>query len=224
MLRETELLRQIEKALVPGMHVPEPLRLLFNWIEEHGFVQDRAGTRVGGLHALNQNNQDENERIGGTDIEFLVESNSFLRAWFGHNRREVMDRLCVFARTGAEGSMAAFWLDENGNQKIVHLGTGSGSALVCVLTENAVDFLRLLAIGYEEICWSEDFDEPPSTEPEEDDPTPIGLPNVKFKKWVEDTFDTTVPATASEIVKHPSRMGDENSEDEFFRWVIANSG
>ena len=119
--------------------------------------------------------------------------------------------------------MAAFWLDENGNQKIVHLGSGSGSALVCVLAENTVDFLRLLAIGYEEICWSEDFDEPPPTEREEDDPTPIVLPNAKFKKWVEDTFDTTVPATASEIVKHPSRMGDDDSDDEFFRWVIANS-
>lgn len=37
------------------------------------------------------------------------------------------------------------------------MGSGSGSLLSCVLADNAVDFLRLLAIGYDEICWDEDF-------------------------------------------------------------------
>ena len=55
--------------------------------------------------------------------------------------------------------MAAFWLDDAGKQRIVHLGSGSGSTLVCILAEEAIDFLRLLAIGYDEICWSEVFSE-----------------------------------------------------------------
>ena len=59
--------------------------------------------------------------------------------------------------------MAAFWLDDDGKQKIVHLGSGSGSTLVCVLADDCVDFLRLLAIGYDEICWNEEFLQPPNT-------------------------------------------------------------
>ena len=37
------------------------------------------------------------------------------------------------------------------------MGSGSGSCLSCILADNTVDFLRLLAIGYDEICWEENF-------------------------------------------------------------------
>lgn len=35
---------------------------------------------------------------------------------------------------------------------------------------------------------------------------------------MRNTFNVTIPETASEIVKHPSSMDDESSEDEFWNW------
>ena len=77
----------------------------------------------------------------------------------------MLNRVCVFARTGGDGSMAALWLEPSGTQKIVHLGSGSGSTLVCVLT---------------------------------------------------------IPATASEIVRHPETMSTESPLDPFNKWVKEN--
>lgn len=109
--------------------------------------------------------------------------------------------------------MGAFWLADSGEIKIVHLGSGSGSTLTCVLADNTVDFLRLLAIGYDEICWSDEFANPPK-----DNPEFTVQPNTEFQNWVRNTFNVTIPQTALEIVKHPSLMDDEQSEDEFWNW------
>lgn len=137
-----------------------------------------------------------------------------MKYWFGHEAHEMLSRLCVFAKTGKEGSMAAIWLDPAGGQKIVHLGSGSGSTLVCVLAEEPIDFLRLLAIGYDEICWDEQFPAPPNQYP--------GLfihPHAAFRDWVSTTFGVSIPSTGREIVKCPAHMEDTVSEDPFHRWV-----
>jgi hypothetical protein len=115
--------------------------------------------------------------------------------------------------------MAAFWLDDAGKQRIVHLRSGSGSTLVCVLAEDAIDFLRLLAIGYDEICWSEVFSKPPNSE----GVGPYIEPNIEYQNWVRQTFSVTIPPTAAEIVKHPSSMDGDDSDDPFKRWVKDNT-
>ncbi len=213
------LQQQIEETLLPGMRLPEPLVLLLRWIEDKGFFIDRDNRRIGFLYPLDKLKSEwtETELPGGTHIEFFAEGNANLKYWFGHERLDVLDRLCVFAKTGADGSMAALWIDDRGKQNIVHLGSGSGSILVCVLADDPVDFLRLLAIGYDEICWNSAFSEPPNSGG--------GLfvrPNVEFQDWVAKTFSTTIPRTAIEIVKHPSEMGDTESLDDFCRWVEKN--
>ena len=219
-LSVSTLQKQIEGTLLPGMRVPEPLALLFQWIEDNGFFIDRDNRRIGFLYPLEtlQAEWTETERPGGTHIEFLAEGNVNMKYWFGHERPEVLNRLCVFAKTGADGSMAAFWIDDCGKQRIVHLGSGSGSILVCVLADDPVDFLRLLAIGYDEICWNSAFSEPPNTHGEL-----FVHPNVKYQEWVAKRFSVTIPKTAAEIVKHPSEMGDSQSEDDFCRWVEKNT-
>jgi hypothetical protein len=209
---------QIERTLLPGMRVPEPLALLFAWIEDNGCCIDRKGQRVGFLYSLQKLKAEwtPDERPGGTHIEFFAQGND-LKYWFGHDRPEVLNRLCVFAKTGSDGSMAAFWIDDHGKQRIVHLGSGSGSTLVCVLADDPVDFLRLLAIGYDEICWNSHFTEPPNSEGGS-----IVHPNVEFQNWVTRTFSVSIPKTAAEIVKHPSKMGDAESPDDFWQWVEKN--
>ena len=58
--------------------------------------------------------------------------------------------------------MCALWLDDAGETKIVHMGSGSGSTMTCVLAHSGLDFLRLLATKYDEICRNEDFSMPPN--------------------------------------------------------------
>jgi hypothetical protein len=214
------LFDQIERTLLPGMYIPEPIELLFAWIEGKGLFIERDGQRIGFLYPLEKLKAEwtETERPGGTDIEFFAEGNANMKYWFGHERPEVLNRVCVFAKTGADGSMAAFWIDDDGRQRIVHLGSGSGSILVCVLADAPIDFLRLLAIGYDEICWNSAFSKPPNADG--------GLfvhPNVEYQAWVKSTFSVTIPQIAAEIVRHPCEMGDNESEDVFCRWVENNN-
>jgi len=79
-----------------------------------------------------------------------------------------------------------------------------------------IDVLRLLAIGYDELCWPAAFDRPPNNIRDF-----IVQPNTDFQDWVRNTFPGSIPATASEIVRHPSDMGDEDSLDPFHRWVAS---
>lgn len=218
----SQLEEQIALTLLPGMAMPEALRKLFSWIEARGLFVDGKNGRLGFLfpEAEQKAGWTSTGRPGGTDISFYAEGNANLKYWFGHERPEVLNRLCVFAKTGAEGSMAAFWIDEQGQQKIVHLGSGSVSIMVCVLADSAIDFLRLLAIGYDEVCWGEQFSEPPNTD------SAFGFavaPNVEFQQWVRSTFDVSIPSKGSDIVVHPDDMGRPESLDPFNQWVQAST-
>jgi hypothetical protein len=199
------------------MVVPEPLEQLFQWIEERGLYLDRPKGRIGFLFPEEEMKAGwtDSGRPGGTNIDFYAEGDANLRHWFNKDSDEITSRLCVFCRTGGDGSTGAFWLDDQGQQRIVHLGSGSGSIMVCVLADDPVDFLRLLAIGYDEVCWG-GFDGPPN--PGEEFTV---APNDTFRDWVRTTFGVTIPAHGSEIVKHEADMGDAGTADPFCRWVNA---
>lgn len=205
------LARELAAVLPPGMTVPAPLAALYDWIEERGLFVDHAGGRVGFLfpEAELKAGWTDAGRPGGTIIEFAAEGSGNLRTWFGHDDPTLGQRLCVFAQSGAEGSSAAFWLDDDGRQRIVHMGSGSGSTLVCVLADDALDFLRLLAIGYDEICWG-GFDTPPGAD--------VG-PNRPYRDWLVATFGVAVPATGDAIVRTPAFMESKASDDPFWRWA-----
>jgi len=212
--------RQIEATLCPGMSLPNPLEQLFRWIEANGLFVDTDSGRIGFLFPEREQKENATEtgRPGGTDIRFAAEPDPGLQYWFGKESPEITNRLCVFAKTGWDGSMAAFWLADDGSQKIVHLGSGSGSTTVCVLADDAVDFLRLLAIGYDEICWGEFFFAPPSADGF------IIEPNHAFVEWVTSTFGVTIPPCGAEIVKHRAAMEDADSKDVFWQWVKLQAG
>lgn len=213
--------RQIEATLCPGMTVPEPLELLFKWIETKGYFIDKPAGRLGFLFPEDEmkSGWTETGRPGGTDITFAPEGNVNLRYWFRTEDPEVMCRLCVFAQTGGDGSMAAFWLADDGSQKIVHLGSGSGSTTLCVLADDPVDFLRLLAIGYDEICWGDAYSERPNAGGEF-----IVGPNSPYADWVERTFRVTIPDRGTDLVKWPLSMDAPSSPDPFWRWVNSRLG
>jgi hypothetical protein len=213
------LCEQIEDQLLEPMKVPEVFVKLFDWIEGNGFYSDSEDRRIGYLYPINElrAHWGEKERVGGTYIEFYAEKESDLFYIMNDNTK---GRLRIFARTGADGSTAAFWIDDNGQQKIVHIGSGSGSTLACVLCDDPLDFLRLIAIGYDEICWNEEFENTPSESFKNADF--VVRPNLEYQDWLVNEFKTTIPARASEIVQHPAEFGEEKSSDPFCRWLIEN--
>ena len=218
------LLQQLENVLPEGMQIPEELRQLYQWIEDNGYYTDRDGVCYGYLYPQDrlQQSWSDDEREGGTDITFFAgepESGDLgLSYWFYGKEREldaeIKNRLCVFASSGKDGSMCALWMDDAGETRIVHMGSGSGSTMTCVLTRNGLDFLRLLAIGYDEICWSEAFSSPPNSDEDE----LFVHPNEPFKRWVRERFKTTIPQTALEVAT-PADMDDDEPRDEFLIWI-----
>ena len=215
------LLQQLENALPEGMQIPEELRKLYQWIEDNGYYMDAKGVRYGWLFPEDKIKESwtDNERIGGTMITFNVDEESYrnelLEIQYKEHLEEVKRRLLVFAQSGADGSECALWLDNEGHTQIVHIGSGSGSVMPCILVNNALDFLRLLAIGYDEICWGEDYSLPPNK---------LGIntfvhPNTQYQEWVQNTFHTTIPKIGLEVVT-PHNMDDEVTDDSFLNWFF----
>lgn len=155
---------QLRDVLQPGMSVPTEFLALYDWMEANNLYVENEDGRVGFLFPEDELKRDwtKTERPGGTAIEFSASGNANVQYWFQRDDAEIAERLCVFAQTGADGSEAALWLDDAGKQRIVHMGSGSGAVLCCVLADIPVDFLRLIAIGYDEICWDENFSLPPN--------------------------------------------------------------
>ena len=215
---KNQLIEQLKAVLPKGIQIPREIEMLYEYIEENGLYIDRNGCRYGMLYSEDKvrETMTEHEREGGTEITFYPGGTENLKYWFRQEHKELEQRLCVFAQSGGDGSECALWLSDEGETKIVHMGSGSGSILTCVLADKAVDFLRLLAIGYDEICWDEDYPYPPNESPNSE---VIIKPNVDFQNWVTKTFDVTIPKTALDIVKCPARMDDESSEDPFFNWI-----
>ena len=215
------LLQQLENALPEGMQIPEELRKLYQWIEDNEYYMDAKGVRYGWLFPEDKIKESwtDNERIGGTMITFNVDEESYrnelLEIQYKEHLEEVKHRLLVFARSGADGSECALWLDDEGHTQIVHIGSGSGSMMTCILVKNALDFLRLLAIGYDEICWDEDYPFPPNSNKD----NTFVHPNTQYQEWVQNTFHTTIPKIGLEVVT-PHNMNDEPITDPFLKWFL----
>ena len=215
------LLQQLENALPGGMQIPEELRKLYQWIEDNGYYTDSDGVRYGYLYPEDKLRESwtDDERKGGTIIIFSMEPNPMrdetLECYFGNDSEEISRRLLVFCRTGADGSMGGLWVDDEGITRIVHLGSGSGSQMLCTLASNGLDFLRLLAIGYDEICWDEEYSSPPNSNKD----NTFVHPNIQYQEWVQNTFHTTIPVIGLEVVT-PHSMDDEAITDPFLKWFL----
>ena len=215
------LLQQLENALPKGMQIPEELRQIYQWIEDNGYYMDAKGVRYGWLFPEDKIKESwtDNERIGGTMITFNVDEESYrnelLEIQYKEHLNEVKRRLLVFARSGADGSECALWLDDEGCTQIVHIGSGSGSMMTCILVKNALDFLCLLAIGYDEICWDEDYPFPANSNKD----NTFVHPNTQYQEWVQNTFHTTIPKIGLEVVT-PHNMNDEPITDPFLKWFF----
>lgn len=196
--------------LPTAMSLPDAFRALFDWIEANGFFMASAaypGDRLGLLGTEAEVHSD-----GVTAILFRIatpeQAREFGEAWFGSAVPDVEGRLVPFARTGGDGSHAALWLDENDQVQIAHLGS---EGLVCLLGQSPLDFLRLLAIGYEEIS-GECLDAP-------GEPPGLTGRNAAYRVWLIERYATTVPDTAAAILDEVPDALSDTSDDPFWRWV-----
>ncbi|MGE0786112.1 MAG: SMI1/KNR4 family protein [Sandaracinaceae bacterium] len=203
-------------SLPAGFELPRAIGALCDWIEDRGLLLPSEGGRVGVLYpeADLRAGWTATRRPGGTRIGLVARGPEPSAASL-HGRTDLANRLSFFAETGGDGSQAAFWLDDEGTQHIVHLGSGSGSMMACVLANSDIDFLRLLAIGYDEICWSDELDRPPNAAGE------LHVePNEPFREWVCTTFGVDIPTLGVEIIPNVAEYGDD-SPDPFCRWLNA---
>ncbi|KQO19931.1 hypothetical protein ASF16_08405 [Acidovorax sp. Leaf78] len=187
------------------MQPPEELVRYFRWIASQEPVNDRNYSLI-----------DPSQTSSEVSLE-LADRWSDITA----------DRLAPFCRTGGDGSVAALWRDEEGELRFVHLGSGSGSIMVGVLANNAVDFLRLLAIGYQELCWPDHLPLTPmeafiheNGEPDEwdDDAEPPVVP-LALQQWLQQEFDADIPLTAAELTGVLPSYDKAGASDPFYQWI-----
>ncbi len=116
-------------------------------------------------------------------FELRQHDDKTIQCWFG--TAKPIGFLAQFG-AGPDGSLYCIW-KHNGDFLIVHMGSEGQNNFV--LASNPVDFLRLLAIGYDEIGFA-DLSLPPENEDEI---------NPSFQDWVSINFNVPIPKTGNEI-------------------------
>jgi len=178
--------------LPAGMTMPHELELLFEWIDEKNYYgedgTDWLSDKEGNGTAINFFKQDESK---------TAEINKYY---------EETDRLYVFATCWDD---IALWIDDKGETKIVSMGISDAQSLFCVIGD-ALDFIRLLAIGY---SWITYFYDKSNFYTAED----VSV-NHEFQAWVVETFNTTIPKNAHEIIPNFITINDLTSDDPFWQW------
>lgn len=197
---------------------PEPLLRYFRWADAQGL-----GRSNGDYHyALIDPSQD------ASAVVLTPVDPDHARYWMDSEDPAITSRFAPFCRTGGDGSYAALWRDDAGATRIVHMGSGSGSAMVGVLGETPVDFLRLLAIGYGELCWPEThaitpteafFEENGEDEEEWYEGAQPPVKPEALQAWLLSEFAVSVPDTAVEVIGALPDMGGEGSDDPFWQWL-----
>lgn len=155
------------------------------------------------LAQLCQWHTENGDPISG-DFRLDEDEYGFIARWFGSDEdrelQPVEDRFGLFG-AGPDGSLYAIWLQDDGRSPIVHMGSEGQKNLV--LAANMLDFVRLLAIGYAEIGFSEYYWEP----------QPEGI-NPRFQQWVTETFKVTIPVAGAAII-----IPAQQEHDDFQAWI-----
>ncbi|EFL89899.1 hypothetical protein [Ahrensia sp. R2A130] len=236
----TEFAKRLQSKLPAGMTLPEEFIRTFDWMEEQGHAGLITGTSGDKAedHILALYPFDQIDDPGASHAFFRYNELPFSFGW-SEAVAEADRRVFEFVTTGGDGSRAALWLDDEGHQRIVHIGSGSGSVWAGIISDDPLVLLQLLAIGYNEPC-SDELHEKSASEAtyeylgvadakelnelraESDEPDfdyPLSKPPLAFRKFLESEFGVTVPERASDIISQPVPKWGETSKDPFLDWV-----
>jgi hypothetical protein len=155
--------------LPAGITLPEPLDRAWAWMEAQGFG------------FTNEHGYFLTPYPGDRQLGVVFSPGESLTGWFepgepGH------DDLVPLGEIAGDGSWCLLWNDA-GTARFVVLGS-DGEAFL--LADSAIDFLRLIAIGYDGIPYADLL-----TEPSEDGESVAAL--APFRAWVEAEFGVQVP-------------------------------
>lgn len=216
----TSFLATMKASFPKGMPLPEEFEKLFEWLEANDFVDEYDNHAVARIY-LGQ--LAEGAPYG---LEFGPVDPEFVTVFANSDDPAVIDRLAPFVNIAFRSSHIALWRDDAGEQKFVYIGSEADSWMLFTLTDNPVDALRFLAIGYAELRCPEDFALPPEEVYEKwrEEGDPPYVPPLQFRTWVKETFGVEVPRTASEIVSRFTHLDDHDSDDPFWYWVWKQQG
>ncbi|MFY7065909.1 hypothetical protein ACOQFV_08605 [Nocardiopsis changdeensis] len=156
--------------LPAGITLPEPLERAWAWMEAQGFG------------FTNEHGYFLTPYPGDRQLGVVFSPGESLTGWFEPGKPGHGD-LVPLGEISGDGGMCLLWND-SGTTRFVALSS-DGEAFL--LADSAVDFLRLIAIGYDDLPFSELLTGPP----EEDEAVEALAP---FRAWVEAEFGTEVPA------------------------------
>ena len=203
-------------AFPSNMVLPEPLTAFFQWAEEQDLYKNWDDEDTYSYMLIDPSCMDNNSCMC---IEMPVQENT--EGWTRNDDPVINSRLAIFCRTGGDGSYAGLWQDDTGKLHFVHLGSGSGSIALGIMTSDAVDFLRLLAIGHDELCWVEDHDltlqEILERELEEDEDFEPSGPPEALRQWLLERYGAVPPSKPADILGKLREMGDPH--DAFSLWL-----
>jgi hypothetical protein len=158
------IFQDIKKGFPATIAVPEGMEKFCNWYEA-------------------------NEALPGGDFELFADDGEAITNW--SRVPNLQPYFVQFGSTG-NGSMIGIWQPEAGKQTYIHLSADEGWGTE--LADNFVDFLRLLAIGYEHLGYFSEHTIQELNKLAENEDLNQGF-NPQFKAWVESEFKTTVPTT-----------------------------
>lgn len=210
--KQTGFAWDVIRSFPEEFNVPPELSLLFKWQESMGLNQTQNQNQYA---KLDPQQRDWSMFTAPVSLDHAI-------AFTGSDDPSIYRRVAPFFQTGGDGSYAALWLDDEGVTRFVHVGSGSGSTAFGILVESPIDFLRLISIGYDELCWPNHYDQTPDevwdgyAAEDEEFVRPLRL--VALKCWVESTFNVKVPPKASKIVISMADMDAETSDDPFWLW------
>jgi hypothetical protein len=217
---------EIAAGMPPSMAMPAQIREALDWLEQNGAVgrqgNDPNGQRYAMLYPADSGVDEDLKSL----VWFSV-FEDFNYDYMNLPLDAVKQRLFLFVTTGGDGSSAGLWLDDTGQMHFVHLGSGSGSVWFGIITDDPVDFLRFLAIGYGEPA----FDNYHALTPDEEWAAANGEDIADREELIEDgeweatvapeafqdflaaRFGVTIPARAADL------LGPKRDDDSFARWL-----
>jgi hypothetical protein len=159
----------ISKGFPASIHPPEALEKLVAWANAN------------------------EHKLGGYFELYADEEGKCFEYWSGVNR--LNEHFAQFG-VGQSGAPTGIWRNEDGKEYIVYLRDEEGSGVV--IAENFTDFLRLLAIGYEDVNQGCELTLQECNQLAGNEDLNQGH-YPQFKAWVESEFKTSVPLTGNEV-------------------------
>lgn len=187
----------LRESMPSDTAIPEPLCQALSFMEAKGWGGDDASGRPFLTPYAGQS------QVGPVFCTGLS-----IRGWLNPDAPGA-ERLIPLAETDGSGGIAALWIDESGDPRFVGLSSEGGEGVP--LANSALDFLRLVAVGYPEFTdWS--FGSEPDAFDDDDDSAGHEAieAHAQFRAWVESEFATTVPS-----------LWEVQDDDSFNLWLQA---